>query len=278
MAGALSSASIAFVGAGNMGQALIAGLRAHKVPAGRICVVEAKAEAVQAVRRRFGVAAASIEDVARTADVLVLAVKPQDMAPVLATVREVIRSRRAPPLVISIAAGLQVAALQRALGRAPVVRVVPNLPAKVGAGMSVLCAGRGVASAQRRLARAIFDCVGHTEELPERHFDAVTAVSGSGPAYVFLFLHLIGQAGARLGLPTAVAERLAVQTALGAVRLVQETQVPLETLIAQVASKRGTTEAALTVFASRKLARTVEDAVAAAARRSKELSWSLSKS
>jgi pyrroline-5-carboxylate reductase len=275
-AAALRGKTIAVIGAGNMGQALISGLRAHGVPAARLHVVEANGQTAAQIHRRYGVAQATLEEAAAGVDVLVLAVKPHDMAPVLDIVRRAIPGRARKLLVISVAAGLQVEALQRVLGPCPLVRAMPNLPAKVGCGVTVLTAGRSATAAHRKLAQAIFECVGQTAELPERLFDAVTAVSGSGPAYVFVFLKALRDAGARLGLPAEVAQQLALQTVVGSARLVDSVQLPLEALINQVASKHGTTEAALQVLVDARFQWIIESAVSAAARRSRELSATIS--
>lgn len=274
----ISGKTVAVIGGGNMGQAIVGGLIKSGVSASRVIVVEAKAPQAAAVSRRFGIRRATLEDAARRGDAIVIAVKPQDVVPVLDGLRAAWSTRRTAPLVISIAAGLTIAALARRLGNTPVVRVMPNLPAKVGCAMSAVAAGKRVTRSQRALAVAIFRSIGDIVELPERLFDVVTAISGSGPAYFFLILQALRDAGVRRGLPKPVAERLAVQTALGSVAVFRSAGEELEALIAQVASKRGTTEAALKVFRVRGLARLIDAAVGAAARRSKELSWLLSKS
>jgi len=255
-----------------MGQALIKGLRESGVPAGRIRVVEADPNAARLARMRYGVRRARLRDVARWADALILAVKPQDLAAVLAELAGLLGGRRSRCLVISIAAGIRIASIERALPGAAVVRVMPNLGAKVGQAVSVLARGRRVGPAERAVARAVFACVGDALELPERLFDIVTAVSGSGPAYFFLIFQALRDAGMRGGLPRSAATRLAVQTALGSAALVRQAQEDLDALVAQVASKRGTTEAALLVFRERDLAGILQAGVAAAATRSAELS------
>ena len=266
------------IGAGNMGQALIKGLRAAGVPSKRMLVVESNPVSRQRVSRRDHVVMTTLERVARRCDVVLVAVKPQDIRAVLEQLARRLTSRRRHVLVISIAAGVKLAALERILGRAAVVRVMPNLPAKVGCAISAVAAGRFATSSHRALARAIFRCVGEVVELPERLFDVVTAISGSGPAYFFLIFQALRDAGVRQGVPKAIAERLAVRTALGSAQLVESLREDVETLITQVASKRGTTEAALKVFRRRRLAHIIEAGVLAATRRSQELSWVLSKS
>ena len=149
---------------------------------------------------------------------------------------------------------------------------MPNLPAKVGCGITALAAGRLAGAPHRALAKAIFTSVGEVVEVPERMFDVVTAISGSGPAYFFLIFKALRDAGVRAGLPASAAQQLAVRTALGSARLVEETHADLAALITQVASKRGTTEAALKVFERRGLAAIIGAGVAAAAKRSRELS------
>ncbi|MBI3087981.1 MAG: pyrroline-5-carboxylate reductase [Candidatus Omnitrophica bacterium] len=262
-----------------MGQALLKGLRDAGVPSARLLVVEANPQARRMARRRFGARPATMAALAARCGVVIVAVKPQDIRPVLDAYRQALSAaRRSRTLMISIAAGVTLSALERVLGRIPVVRVMPNLAAKVGAAVSAMAAGRRATASHRVLARGIFECVGTVIELPERHFDAVTAISGSGPAYFFVIFRALRDAGVRQGLPKAAAERLAVQTALGSARLVEGLREDLDRLIAQVASKKGTTEAALKVLARRRLADVLQAGVSAAAQRSKELSWSLSKS
>jgi len=152
--------------------------------------------------------------------------------------------------------------------------VMPNLPATVGCGFSAIASGRRATPRHRRMAIELFSAVGEVVELPERLFDAVTAVSGSGPAYVFLLVQVWEQAARRLGLSSAVASRTIRCTLEGSVRLLQASGLSASRLIADVASKGGTTEAALRVFAQRRLQAQFDEALRAAARRSKELSWS----
>lgn len=271
------TSKIGIVGAGNMGLALIKGLRDAGLPSGRIVAVEAKAAARQALTR-YRVSVVPLQQAASACNVIILAVKPQDLGPVLQALRPRLEARRGRVLVISIAAGVTLASLERRLGRAAVVRVMPNLAAKVGCAVSAVAAGRWATAGHRAAARQIFGCVGRVVELPERLFDAVTAISGSGPAYFFMIFRALRDAGVRQGLPKSVAEELAVQTAAGAACVADGLGEDLDRLIAQVASKGGTTEAALKVFERRKLSAILQAGVASAAKRSKELSWSLSKS
>lgn len=266
---------IGFVGAGNMGQALIKGLRGAGQPAEKIRVVEPNPSAARLVRMRYGVRAAQLAELVAWADILVLAVKPQDLRAVVTELSGLLRRRRRRSVVVSIAAGIRLSAIERLLPGSPVVRVMPNLGAKVGQAVSALAYGRATRPADQAIANAIFGCVGETVKLPERLFDVVTAVSGSGPAYFFLIFQALRDAGMRGGLPRAAATRLAVQTALGSAELARQAQEDLDALVAQVASKRGTTQAALEVFRARGLAEILQAGVAAAAARSAELSASL---
>lgn len=279
LAAVLRGTTIGLIGAGNMGQALLKGLRAAGMPAQHLLVVETDTRYRRAAQREHGARATTLQALVQRSDAIILAVKPHDLRPVLAELGVVLKAGgRRRPAILSIAAGVRIAAIERLIGHAPVVRVMPNLAAKVGQGISVLAAGRWASRSDRALATAIFRCVGETVELPERLFDVVTAISGSGPAYFFLIFQALRDAGVRGGLPKVVAQRLAVRTALGSAQLVDYLGEDLETLIAQVASKKGTTEAALTVFRRRRLAQTIGAGVSAATRRSRQLSESLSQS
>lgn len=264
--------TIGIIGAGNMGQALLRGLLRAGVPRRRLLVVESDPGAARRVSRALGVQISDVPSLVHHCDAIVVAVKPQDLRPVLEAIALASRTQRRKPLILSIAAGVTLPVLQRHAAGLPVVRLMPNLPAKVGSGITALAAGRLASASQRALARAIFSSVGDVVDAPERMFDVVTAISGSGPAYFFLIFKALRDAGARAGLPASTAQQLAVRTALGSARLVEQTHADLGALITQVASKRGTTEAALKVFQRRKLAGIIGEGVAAAAKRSQELS------
>lgn len=263
---------IGIIGAGNMGQALLKGFVAAGLSPKRLAIVEAKPAVRRLIRQRYGVFHATLHEVSRQCDVMLLAVKPQDLKEVLETLRHAAAGRKRRVLIVSIAAGVTLHALERRLGRVAVVRAMPNLAAKVGLAISAIAAGRFATRTDRTITRAIFQCVGEVVELPERLFDVVTAISGSGPAYFFLIFQALRDAGMKAGLSKRVAEWLATQTALGSAQLVNELHEPLETLIARVASKKGTTEAALQVFRKRHLAEVLQAGVTAATRRSRELS------
>ena len=244
---------ITFLGGGNMASALIGGMIERGFAAGDIQVVELGDAARAALEGRFGVrAVAGFDAVALACDVLVLAVKPQQMKAALAP----LAGQLAGQLVISIAAGLRLADLGRWLGApdAPytrLVRCMPNTPALIGAGVTGLYADPSVDAAGRAAAERILAAVGSTVWADaEAQMDAVTAISGSGPAYVFHFIEALEAAGRSLGFDEAGARRLAIDTVLGAAKLAASSEDSPAVLRQKVTSKGGTTEAALASLAA----------------------------
>lgn len=222
--------------------------------------------ALRALRVR---AAASNGSLTEASQVVLLAVKPQQMRAVLAEIAPFLNPKH---LVTSVAAGWSTKAIEATLGRrVAVVRVMPNTPAQVRRGIAVLCRGTWATTASVEVARAIFMAVGGVLELPERLFHAVTAVSGSGPAYVFYLMEGMQEAGRRLKLPAKALRRLVVQTVLGSAHLAQETGQAPHVLRARVTSKGGTTEAAIKVFEEARMKAHLVAGIAAADRRSAEL-------
>ncbi len=268
----LKGLTIGIIGAGTMGPALIKGLLARGVSQAHLRASDSSSAIRQQVARKFRMTVVRDNaEAARGANVVILAVKPQQMPEVIT---QLAARPHGHPLVISIAAGITLGWLERRLRGLPVIRVMPNLPATVGSGFSAIAAGQVATAAHRRTARAIFGAVGEICEVPERSLDAVTAVSGSGPAYVFFLAQIWQQAAQSLGLSPKVAERAIRATLEGSVKLWQDSSEPPEMLISRVASKGGTTEAALKVLEDRKVAAHFLEALRAAARRSKELSCS----
>lgn len=261
-----------------MAQALIAGLRACGRSADELLVADVSSDARAACAAMLSPASIfpSIQEMLTCpVAALVLAVKPQDIGGVLEDLARLGPHRR-PRLVLSIAAGITIRRIEDALPwSAPVVRAMPNTPALVRRGITVLSPGTHAGPREREVARMIFSAVGRVVELPEEKLDAVTAVSGSGPAYFFLFIDALIEAGVREGLERSVAETLALETASGSVQLAQNRLAGgtsnLQDLIAGVASKGGTTEAALRAFSAAGFGEVVVRAVAAAAERSREL-------
>lgn len=261
---------IAFLGGGNMALALIGGLLAQGYERGAISVIEVSPAARERLAERHGVRASTAPDAAtQEAGALVLAVKPQDMKAALASLAGAARGK----LVISIAAGVRLEALSRWLGgHRKLVRCMPNMPALIGAGISALYAVPEVTQEERGTAQRILAAVGEVVWVDEeRLLDPVTAVSGSGPAYVFWFIEQLAASAEQLGLSKETAAKLALHTVLGAAKLAASSGEPPATLRKNVTSKNGTTEAALRVFDEEKLAERFARAVAAASRRATEL-------
>ena len=261
---------IAFIGGGNMAAALIGGLVGKVAEPADVHVVDLNADALQSLKTRFGVSTAVLIDGSvASADVVVLAVKPQQMREVVAQLKAVIGAQ----LVVSIAAGIRMADISRWLdGHQAVVRAMPNTPALIGRGISGVAASEQVSTLQRAQADSILKAVGATVWVGhEEQLDAVTAISGSGPAYVFYFLEAMEQAAIELGLSPAEGLALAKATFAGATELAQRSEEPVATLRERVTSKGGTTYAALTSMQQSGVKDAIVNALKAAASRSKEL-------
>jgi len=266
--------TIGFLGSGNMAEALIKGIiTAGLYKPENIFISDVRAERLDFLTEEYGVtAAASNSELAEKVDVLVLSVKPQNMTEGLQSIKD---SVRAQTLVISIAAGIKVSNISAVLGDRPIVRVMPNTPALIGEGASAFFANE---KAKPMLSKAekIFSSVGKAVIVDdESMIDAVTAVSGSGPAYYFLLTEEMIRAAGELGLPEDVAKELILQTARGAALLAVERDKRGETpaeLRRKVTSPGGTTEAALKVFAAKDFSRLVNEALTAARDRSRQLS------
>jgi len=266
-------ARIAFIGGGNMARSLIGAQLARGVPPAAITVAEPRAEAREALAREFGVPTFSDNAAAiAAADCVVLAVKPQVMHAVCAALAGPLRG--ANPLLISIAAGVRIAQLERLLGDGhAIVRCMPNTPALVGAGAAGLCANRNVDAGQRALAERMLDAAGIVRWIDdEAQMDTVTALSGSGPAYFFLLVEAMEDAAVQLGLPRDTARALAAQTCLGAGHMLADGTETATELRKRVTSPHGTTAAALDVFEQGGFRALVERALDAARRRGAEMS------
>lgn len=261
-----------FIGAGNMASSLIAGLIAAGVPRERIRASAPSESSRERLKLSYQIEVFSENSMAvQGADVIVLAVKPQIIRGVCEGL-----ARYLPKgvLVVSIAAGVTCSALRIWTNDSnlPVVRCMPNTPSAIGCGAVGIFATTNVSSSQRDVAQRLMGTVGEVEWLAEEELvDAVTALSGSGPAYFFLLMEAMITAGQQLGLSDAVAERLCIQTALGAAAMARDTDLNVTKLREQVTSKKGTTEAAIKVFLSEGFVGMVERALEAAAVRSREL-------
>ena len=261
--------TIAFIGGGNMATSLIGGLIAAGTEPKLLRVAEPDADRAAALRSRYGVhTAGSGSEIVAGAAAVVLAVKPQQLVQAVKPLQ-----LAAGTTVLSIAAGVRVDTLRAALGhQVHLVRSMPNTPALYGCGISGLYAPPGTPAAARELAQAILDAAGQTCWVEhEADLDAVTAVSGSGPAYFFLLTEAMREAGEQLGLSPAVAAQLAARTLVGAAKMVDAGDTDVAVLRAQVTSKGGTTEAALRHLESAGMRPMLAAALAAAARRSREL-------
>lgn len=261
---------IAFIGAGNMAKAIISGLLSSGVPANTIAVSARSEDSLNYAKNTFGVATGPSADIVRDADIIVLAVKPQQIKEVTAS----LRGKTQPgSLVISIAAGVRIEDIESSMGECAMIRCMPNTPSAVGMGASGLFANTRVSDEQKHSAEAILGAVGTTIFVAEEHLiDAVTAVSGSGPAYFFLFIEAMTDAGIELGLDKETSEQLAKQTALGAATLATKSEIDVQKLRKNVTSPNGTTEQAIKSFESNKLRAIVSQAMHACRDRAIELS------
>lgn len=265
-----SDLKIGFIGGGNMATALIGGLAGKLTAAGNIHVIDPNADALAKLRQQFGVTiAGNIDAAIADADVVVLAVKPQQMKEVAAALLPYIGSQ----LVLSIAAGIRAADLSRWLGvHKAIVRCMPNTPALIGQGITGMVATAGVSEKQKQAAEAIMRSVGATVWLEnEGLIDPVTAVSGSGPAYVFYFIEAMQQAAQEMGLTLEQGTQLAIATFTGAAQLAAQSSEPVSVLRERVTSKGGTTYAALTSMEQSGVKEAIVKALHAAAARGKEL-------
>jgi pyrroline-5-carboxylate reductase len=266
--GRLADIKLGFIGAGNMGRAIIRGLLAggHVSREGLVYYDPDPARQVQ--MDELGVQAARDNSEVMQAPVVVLAIKPQVMGAVLAEVKEFARPWN---LIISIAAGVPLKILAEAFPESRVIRVMPNTPTLVGAGMAALTPGPGVTPEDLALAQELFQALGEAVVVEEKLMDAVTGLSGSGPAFVAVFIEALADGGVKMGLPRPLALTLATQTVLGTARLCHEEQMHPAVLKDLVTSPGGTSIAGLHALESGGFRVAVMNAVSAAAARSKEL-------
>lgn len=261
---------IGFIGGGNMASALIGGLAGKLTAGANIHVVDPNTDALQKLQANFGVTTAQqIDGALAKCDVIVLSVKPQQMMDVVAQLRPQVSTQ----LVLSIAAGIRAVDLSRWLGgHEAIVRTMPNTPALIGKGITGMVAMAGVSNDQRDAADAIMRAVGATVWLDdEALIDPVTAVSGSGPAYVFYFIEAMQQAAQEMGLTMEQGNQLAIATFVGASQLAANSTEPVAVLRDRVTSKGGTTYAALTSMDASGVKEAIVKALKAASARGKEL-------
>lgn len=264
----LAAHTIAFLGAGNMAEALIRGLvkGAHIAP-DHVLATAPRAERRDELKAKYGIRVSAANADVKDASIVVLAVKPQILPKVLSEVGQAIAPSA---LVISIAAGVDTAAIEEKVA-ARVVRAMPNTPALVGAGATAISAGTRAGDDDLALARALFEAVGIVVALDEIHLDAVTGLSGSGPAYVFLILEALSDAGVKVGLSRRNAQRLAAQTVMGSAKLLLDTDEHPGKLKDMVTSPGGTAIAGLHTLEEGGLRTTLINAVETATKRAREL-------
>ncbi len=264
--------NISFIGAGNMASSLIGGLLTDGKTPINIHITDTNPEQIRALQQRFAVTVCQSNSAATdAADILILAVKPQGLKQVAEEIRDSVQSKQ--PLVISIAAGIQEKDINRWLGNnVAIVRTMPNTPSLIQTGASGLYANDKVTKKQRNIAETIMRTVGVAVWVDnEQQMDVVTAISGSGPAYYFLFMEAMQAAGQELGLDAETARLLTLQTAFGATKMALESSEDCATLRQRVTSPGGTTEQALHTFEEGQLRRLIKQAVSAAAERSQQL-------
>ena len=267
----LAAHTIGFIGAGNMAEALIRGLvRGNHVAAERVHASAPRRERLDELKAAYGIhVTTDNREVARNTGLVVLSVKPQIMDKVL---REIGDQLHPGSLVVSIAAGVDTESIETAVPEGVrVVRAMPNTPALVGAGATAVAAGRHASEADLATAKALFEAVGIAVVLEEYHLDAVTGLSGSGPAYIFLILEALADAGVKVGLSRRNAQRLAAQTVMGSAKLLLETDEHPGRLKDMVTSPGGTAIAGLHTLEEGGLRTTLINAVETATKRAREL-------
>lgn len=261
--------NLVFLGCGVMGESILAGVLDAGEARVRASVVEARQERAEQLAERYGVSIATARTAAADADLVLVAVKPHDVEAGLTSVRS---SLPHDAVVVSVAAGLPTDRLESWLPAGqPVVRAMPNTPALVGAGVTAICAGSGADSSHIARAEQVLSAVGTVVQVPEHQMDAVAAVSGSGPAYVFMVVEALTEAGVRAGLPRELAAQLTAQTLAGSAALLTETGEHPAILRERVTSPGGTTAAALHQLEAHGLRAAFLDAVIANRDRSAEL-------
>jgi pyrroline-5-carboxylate reductase len=264
-----SPKTVAILGAGVMGSTLLSGLIRAGRDAADLVITDRDVERTQELAGRYGVRSMSSVDAAQEADTVVLVVKPQDMGSLIAEIRDHVRPGA---LVVSLAAGITTAFLEERLppGTA-VVRVMPNTPALVDEGMAAISPGQHCDEVHLREAEELLRSCGKVLRIAEKHLDAVTAISGSGPAYIFYVVEAMIEAGVLLGMPRATSTELVVQTLYGAATMLKETGQHPTVLREQVSSPGGTTMAAIRQLDDHKVRAAFVTAMEAAAQRSKQL-------
>lgn len=261
--------SIGFIGAGVMGAALIKSLISSSINATQIYVNEKSDDRAKQVKDQYKINLVSIKEIGQSCDVIFLAVKPQDLSSALSELSKTLSSSA---VLISIAAGKTTQFIESQLKtNNPVIRVMPNTPAQIGKGVSAISPGTNASATDLSLAKNLLSNSGLVVEVSESDQDAVTALSGSGPAYFFSFVEAMINAGVKLGLTSEIATQLAIGTISGSAAMLKESGLDATTLRKNVTSPNGTTAAALSVFMANDIEKIVLDAMTAAKKRAQEL-------
>ncbi len=257
---------LGIIGGGNMGEAIIERVR----PDYPVLVSEKDSSRQECLKKNLQLNPVALSFLLKEADIILIAVKPQDMEGLL---KEISPALKTSQLIISIAAGVTTLYIEKRLPKKTrVIRTMPNMPAMVGEGITAICAGKNLLPDDLTTAQKIFEKVGETVIVKEEAMDAVTAISGSGPAYVYLFMECLMKSAVQLGLDEKLAARLVVRTFLGGAVLIHQKKADPAVLRAKVTSKGGTTQAAMDVFMKSNIDDTIAQAVKAAKKRSQQLS------
>lgn len=268
----IENKKIGIIGCGNMGEAIFSRLAGVMEKSTSLMVSEMDAARRDILQSKYKIIVEIDNNyVVKYSDIIILAVKPKDFEKVLD--QEICCGISSGKLLISIAAGITTKHIEKMVGKdVPVVRVMPNMPAVIGEAISSISAGSSATEAHMELAREIFSMIGDVVEVEEKLVDAVTAISGSGPAYLFYMIEAMTAAAKKLKLDPETAKKLVTKTAIGSMKLLDALKEDPAELRRRITSKGGTTEAALKVFDKKKLNKIIEEAAAAACKRSKEMS------
>ena len=269
MSTSLTNKCIGFIGVGVMGSSIIKSLLMKSITSDQICIADKSPEKLEQLKSQYQVEVKEIAAIGTSCNVIFLAVKPQDLADVLNELKQTIQPET---VVISIAAGKTIKFIEDQLQtNNPVIRAMPNTPAQIGKGISAIAASAKVSSDELKIATELFSTTGEVVVVTEDKIDAVTALSGSGPAYFFYFIEAMVKAGVELGLTDEIATKLAIETISGSAAMLKESNLDAATLRKNVTSPKGTTAAALEVFSNSDLENIILKAMSAAKNRAQEL-------
>ena len=269
MSTSLTNKCIGFIGVGVMGSSIIKSLLMKSITSDQICIADKSPEKLEQLKSQYQVEVKEIAAIGKGCNVIFLAVKPQDLADVLNELKQTIQPET---VVISIAAGKTIKFIEDQLQtNNPVIRAMPNTPAQIGKGISAIAAGAKVSGDELKIAIELFSTTGEVVVVTEDKIDAVTALSGSGPAYFFYFIEAMVKAGVELGLTDEIATKLAIETISGSAAMLKESNLDAATLRKNVTSPKGTTAAALEVFSDSDLENIILKAMSAAKNRAQEL-------